>query len=181
MCHYITGTLSKGSDVKAIATIFLRYGVGCEEIDNPHLRSQLPPGTIYISTTRMHCDCGTELGSRGEKRKHGSSSEMRDLEKLRDKGWSEAKIERWRKNKEVARSNSYAKSGAVRVSDWMQCLRAALESGKTSRVGLLLHWYTDKLETEGMVFKTAIPTQIDQVTSDFLLTIEEDTLYTFTL
>src|SRR5215204_2934353 len=106
MCHFITATLPGDVDRKQAAEIFARHKLSFEEIENESVRRHLKPGDVYILTTSGHCDCGTVLGSQFRApeptAEQKEQSQRRDLEKLKKKGWSQSKIDRWFKEAELA-------------------------------------------------------------------------------
>jgi hypothetical protein len=186
MCHYMTATLSPKTDLKKAAEVFERFKLGFEIVHNPHLESQLPAGERYVLTTRKYCDCGTALGSLSHAFQKGPPSYERDVQKFRKQGWSEAKIERWLTEKEMANDKANIKSRRVSgseditVASWVEFLTVALESGHTDRIGILLHWYQGSLTSERISLRNIVSLSVRKLTPDYLLKIEEDSLYTFT-
>jgi len=86
------------------------------------------------------CDCGTGIGSRAPE-----SDEPRPLEpeiaKLRRKGWSESRIERWRHEKTALRDNTWApldRKGQRDIDVWVAILRECAESRDVQSVGLIV-------------------------------------------
>ncbi len=102
MCTYITAVIAADADEAAIRQCADQWGHGWKAIDNRHVLGQLRPGERYYLTTRGHCDCGTALGSMGPEWEHRSKDPANKVPALRRKGWSEAKITRWLKDKERA-------------------------------------------------------------------------------
>src|SRR5688572_15732863 len=98
MCHFITAVIPPEVAPDAAAALFAAHRLGFVVLQNPNVAAQLSDGERHILTTRGHCDCGTVLGSHREAANH-----ERELEKLRKKGWGEAKIERWVEQKRAAR------------------------------------------------------------------------------
>src|SRR5262245_39681188 len=95
MCHYITATLSHDTDLAALQPVIREHRMALSPIHNAHVEAQLPRGTLYLSATRSMCDCGTALGclNGGDRDRYHAGE--RDRERLRRKGWGEAKIARW--------------------------------------------------------------------------------------
>jgi hypothetical protein len=185
MCHYITATLSQKTDLEKAGEVFERFKLGFEVIHNPHIESQLPAGERYILTTRKYCDCGTALGSLSHSFQNGPPSYEREVQKFRKQGWSEAKIKRWLTEKETAHEKANAKSQRESGSEdstvvsWVEFLTVALASGHTDRIGILLHWYQGSLTSERITLKNIVSLPIGKLTPEYLLKIEEDSLYTF--
>ena len=153
MCHFVTATLPEGIDQSQVAAIFERHKLGFKELANPHIATQIRPGELYLLTTKGHCDCGTVLGSLD---RSGASEPLnydREIEKRRQQGWSQTKIQRWLEEKDRAREKSlleyktHTRAGNLQAEEWVAFIRDLLQSGQTKRVGLLLHLYRGGLET----------------------------------
>ncbi len=185
MCHFITATLPKGTNLEAAATVFDQFKLGFKVIHNQHLESQIPEGEHYILTTRGHCDCGTVIGSLHRNTGNDSPYSERDLKKFRKLGWSEAKIKRWLEEKESARktaeikAQTFTENEESQASFWVGFLTAALKSDHINRIGLLLHLYTKGVTNEKIKLKNTVLMPIKQLRAEDLLNIEEDTLYQF--
>jgi hypothetical protein len=110
----------------------------------------------------------------------------RDLERVRKQGWSEAKIQRWLAEKQIAREKDERKSqheaegGTRDAKQWMKLLTAVVRSGKAKQLGILLHWYRSGVTNERIRLKDTIATRLVEVTPEFLMTMKEDVLYNFT-
>jgi hypothetical protein len=99
---------------------------------------------------------------------------------------SKAKIERWLTEKQAAREKDerkaqhQAEGGKQAAKSWLNLLTAALESGTTKQLGILLHRYKSGVANERIRLKDTITTRLVEVTPDFLMTMKEDVLYRFT-
>jgi hypothetical protein len=181
MCHFITATLPEGTDLAALCPVLKEHGGVLNPLENPWVQEQLPSGTLYLNATSGICACGTSLGSLRRTADRPAASK-KELRKLRQEGWSEAKIERWVEEKEAAKAQALTTAQAARTADaerWITQLRSILAAGKTDRVGLLLHWYRGSLEDERIHLRNRVPVRIDEVTPDLLMNLEEDVLYEF--
>jgi hypothetical protein len=180
MCHFITAIVPGSADRESLERIFHAHRLAFSVIGNPHVASQLAAGDLQVCTTQGHCDCDTVLGShrRIGNRKPGT----RELAKLRTKGWSEAKIQRWLEQREgVAQRDERSTELRARASlpeaeRWVAFINDALT--KTPYFGLLLHMYSGGLDTERIDLKRR-RTPRGKLSADFLLSIEEDVLYEF--
>lgn len=146
MCHFITAVLPGSANLSALAEIASRHGRALKPQRNLSVEEHLKPGEHYFLTTQSHCDCGTTLGalrradSKLERRK--SAAEKQES-KLRRKGWSEAKIKRWKEQK----AEHLAKLKSTQnATDWEHLLIDLLNLRQTPFVGLLLHWYSGPIE-----------------------------------
>ena len=114
-----------------------------DTIHNPHIDSQLEPTERYVRVTRGHCDCSTMLGSL-----HARQPKERDIAKLRRKGWSDTKIQRWLQSKEHGVRAPATPQGELTRDEWMAFLRDALDEGSVPYLGLMMHWYRRSPEDE---------------------------------
>lgn len=184
MCHFITATLPRGADADAAAAIARRHGRVWVPCENPHVISQLGTGEGYFFTTSGHCDCGTAVGSLARPQLPRRKPE-KQVPKLRRKGWSEAKIQRWLDEKHGTEKRRAAEAEA-RVGNppfeaemWVSLLRDLLAELVVDHVGLLLHMYCGGLETEPIHLLRSRSVEPPELTVDLLLQAEEDVLYRF--
>lgn len=188
MCHFITATLPGNVDRKRAAEIFARHKLNFEEIDNESVRKHLESGDLYFLTTSGHCDCGTVLGS--EHRDPGLNAEekeqfrRREIEKLKKKGWSQTKIDRWFKEAELTeekekRSEEFAHEYAARfASDWVAFIQNMLNTKVGPRIGLLVHFYSGGLSSRiPIVEKKRV--NLRELDEGVLLQMSEDVIYEF--
>ncbi len=118
-----------------------RHGRALKPQSNPAIEAQLQPGERLLLTTAGHCDCGTALGGLArdpalpERRRR---SDERKEAALRRRGWSEARIRRWRHQREIPGSGLRLQVGLI---EWERLLNDLLSQPRTPTVGLLLHWY----------------------------------------
>ena len=178
MCHYVTAVLPRTADLLSLVEIAGRHSRNLEPLRNPSIEDRLKPGERHYLTTHGHCDCGTPLGTldrdeaiRDRRRKATDARERR----LRREGWSEAKIDRWRKEKEQHPSKSMQQGS---VDDWLALLREMLGSGATPFIGLLLHWYDGPLDGRIEVRGREV-VRLADLDEDALGRMKEDILYEF--
>jgi hypothetical protein len=183
MCHYITAVLPHVVEVKSVAPIFESHKLGFELISNPHLAAQVDPQDWYILTSRKHCDCGTALGSLNHPVAAKTSSYDCALRKFRKQGWSGAKIQRWLEQKEQTserqrrEDEALAEAGGPELDRWIEFLDDLIRSGRSPKLGLLLHWYRGSVEGERIKIKRRESFRISEVKPELLMKIEEDVLY----
>jgi hypothetical protein len=175
MCHFITAVLPESANLSALAGIAARHGRVLMPQRNPGVEDHLKPGERHFLTTEGFCDCGTTLGSqrRMESTLERSQHQAENAEsKLRHKGWSEAKIARWKEQKaaDLAKRRSL-----MNPTNWEDLVKEMLDSGWAPFVGLLLHWYqgptSSRIELHG---REAVP-----VSAEALARMQEDVLYVF--
>jgi hypothetical protein len=102
--------------------------------------SVLLPGEWFGRLTRRYCDCGTALGAAHRAALRKEEFIERKLDRLRRKGWSGNRVERW-----LAQVEADAKATAERHANearaWHGWLRHALKDVGIGHIGLLVDDY----------------------------------------
>ena len=175
MCQYITITLPKETKLDEIQPLFDQFEMSQRLIHNSHLQAQLKSDDYYINTTSRMCDCDSVIASNSqhlnEKEKYAS-----DIRRMKKKGWSETKINRWIEQKENSGRNEELKKDNER---WQRFLRELLTVDQIGKVGVLIHWYDLGLEDEPIDLKEKRKIKINDVEEDTLENMEYDVLYEF--
>lgn len=180
MCRFITAAVPADIDLPAVKPLLDKYGMSFKEVRNSFVESQLE-GDRYARVTGSVCDCDTVLGSvsaQGEVQTKATVSG--DIEKLKKKGWSQHKIERWLAEKsgatdrhqEADRSKSVAE-----LAQWREFISVMLLDKSTNRLGLLIHMYSGSLEDEQIQIKRINRISLSEQFENSLLEMEEDVLY----
>lgn len=188
MCHFITATLPKDADLKKSKEIFKSHHLGFKEIENVSVREHLEKDDIYVLTTTGMCDCGTVLASQDKSYWSDDSNfqkyKDKSVEKLKAKGWSNAKIRRWQKEVELnaekdKREEEQAhKYSMTRAEDWLNFIQELLNSKSTKRIGILVHHYSGGLDNRIKILgKEKI--ELKNLTPQFLVEMSEDVIYDF--
>ena len=193
MCDYITATLPGEADHTGLEPIVKRYHLDFSAVPNETVLSQLKPGETYHRATRSGCDCGTALGSlatSGESEGNPERALSRRVRKLKSQGWGQSKINRWlaqhdetkaKRERAAAHHEQWTREHRTcEVERWLAILHEMLDSGKTPRVGLLIHWYSARLESERIQIKKRSRTRIGDVSPELMFHMEHDVLYEFT-
>jgi hypothetical protein len=92
------------------------------------------------------------------------------VEAFRRKGWSEAKIERWRGERTRSRKPEHAQDSTLDLMTWLGFLRQVAAEGRTSYLGLMVRWSSDAIGAE-------IDHPISDVDEVFLDSMKRDVLY----
>ena len=175
MCQYITITIPKETKLDEIQSLFDRFEMSQNLIQNTHLQSQVESDPYYINTTSRMCDCGSVIASNAqhlnEEEKYAS-----DIKLKKKKGWSDTKINRWIKQKENSGRNEELKQDNER---WQQFLGELLTVDQIGKVGVLIHWYDLGLEDELINLNGKKKVKISNLSEDTLENMEYDTLYEF--
>ncbi len=184
MCYFITGCVSKGVDLSRLNEMVGGLGLDRSffftELKNPFATSQLPNNSSYCSMSRGHCDCGTAIGNATKGGRTTPPSKAK-LKRLRAKGWSDARIERWKNERESALNTKHrpvTPSHDDELKQWWLLMTTALKSGQTQHFGIMKHWYSTDVFNEKFEFSTfRVSTKTLQAA--YLSDLDEDTLYLF--
>jgi len=139
-------------------------------------------GSAMVLISDHKCECGTPLGSGGAPAKWDEDAYAHDVKRLRKRGWSARKIERWLEAKHASHlklerlAHEHADGpSAEPVDDWLDFLGNALESGAAERVGLRV-CHGDESWSAATPHATL---RLSDVTPADLRAMEENTLYVF--
>lgn len=181
MCHYVTAVLPKSAAHHELDALAREHGRQFQPLSNPSIEAQIGPEERYFISTLGHCDCGTPLGAlvHGASRAPDWSSQE---QRLRQKGWSKARIARAITQKQAAfrsSAESSTEANLKAMSSWLKFIGAILGSGKTSHLGLLLHMYSGSVSSRiALVGREVV--RSTELTPDLLGHMKEDVLYVFT-
>lgn len=176
MCHYITLVVG-GVDAGRVDTLLRRHGRIAKPTSNPAIERVLQAGEQQFVTTNA-CDCGTALGGLYENR--GVHDHAGAISKLRSKGWSQSKIDRWLEDKRKANANAEARDAQTAPDSlalWADVIRGLQAELNATSVGLGLHFYAGALEAED--FPVTRVVQSGAVQDQALQRMPEDTLIMF--
>jgi hypothetical protein len=178
--------MSAGGDANTVGKIAKGFLLRWEQIHNPSVAKALLPGETYFFTTRGMCDCGTDLGSA-----HRIDATLRrpdhdrEAKKLRKKGWGAAKIERRTKDRQADFERRQAEADARKDQPpyhaqlWCDFIHAVLDAGAARSIGILLHFYSGRIDSERIPIAGRRSLNAVELTAGFLLELEEDVLYEF--
>lgn len=191
MCHFITATLPKDADLKRAEQIFKSHHLGFREIENLSVAEHLEKDDFYILTSTGMCDCGTVLASHNPENYQFDKTQVQKykdkaIEKLKAKGWSDAKIRRWQRENELygekqKREEEQAHEYSMtRTDDWINFIQDILTSKATKRVGILVHQYSGGLDNRIKILGKE-KVELKNLTPKFLVEMSEDVIYDFVL
>src|SRR5688572_23699191 len=108
MCFYVTAILPGNANVAKTREIARLHHLNLDVLHNEHVVGELAPSECQYLTTVGHCDCGTLIGSavRPESTRHSEKSLAKKEKQLVDQGWSKAKIDRWRSQRQQVKARS---------------------------------------------------------------------------
>ncbi|MFW9874194.1 MAG: hypothetical protein ACFFG0_13895 [Candidatus Thorarchaeota archaeon] len=184
MCFYITATLPKETKIDDFRDILDKYNMEFSKIHNPAVESQLRLDELYFRATKDYCDCDTPLGALNKLQDFQNLYNLKKVKTLRKKNWSEEEINKWIDQKLKNKSKKTGKKLSSmeikeRTNRWISFLHDLLDNKIVLRIGVLKHWYNRGLEEEKINIKKTKKISINEITSDYLLTLEEDVLYEF--
>lgn len=185
MCFYITATLPKDVDLEQFKDIFNEYNMAFNPIENDNIQSQLRTGELYFRATKDYCDCDTILGSLNKLQKYQNLLNSQKVRTLKKKKWTDEEIDKWIKEKLQKEASSTIGKKVTpmeideKIKRWLDFVRSLLDDKKASRIGLLKHWYDKALQTEEITLTRTEKINIDKISPEFLLNLEEDVLYEF--
>lgn len=188
MCHFITCLVAPEVSLLELQPLCNKNGMLFMPIENSFVCAQIPSGQ-YVRATQSVCDCGTPLGSLSARHNNkslaeGESAHATSVAKLKKKGWSQAKIDRWLGEKETASERSSlqrAHSCGADLKNWCQFIKTFLPANPGKALGILLHWYSGSLEDEKIEIKSIERIPLSEELEKNLLSIREDVLYLFSM
>lgn len=146
MCHFVT-LIAPTADADAVRAVMERHGRAAYPIDNPSIRKALRDGERQYLTTRGHCDCGTVLAPRHDTPEAFEEKLARDAERMKRKGWSDAKIARAIENRRKADARPSG-GGSDSLELWNAVLHDLGETLKLPYAGLFVRFYSGAIATE---------------------------------
>jgi len=184
MCHFISGIINNDFDLNDLNNIGTNFGITFKECDNLYVKSQIDKKEIYLIKNTNCCDCGTELGML-LRIKHFDENRpnKKEIDKLKKKGWSDFKIQRYidEKNKTEKRNENiyenYKKQNHSDAENWNNFINELFLNTKIKLFGLMLHWYKGGLTNERINISEKIKLNIAELKTETLLEIKEDTVY----
>ena len=182
MCHFLTAVLSKGADIDACCLIAEKFQRVFEPVSNQYIQKQLEPKMKYYCMTKGNCDCGTIWG-KGKGAGDVKKKMNRKLKKLRNKGWSEAKIKRFIESQNQASQGRQASLKKQHIDcetlahRWISFISEIIDQGLSDYMGILLHWYSGNLEEEKIDIQQIEKISLSELDPTFIWKAKEDVLY----
>ncbi|MEZ4328444.1 MAG: hypothetical protein R3B40_24695 [Polyangiales bacterium] len=171
MCTFITATLPASADTPRFRALVQEHGLAFAPLHNAHVSALLTPSERYYRATRAQCDCRCSLPGPPHRRPLNAQ-----VAALRAKGWSESKIDKWRRSKEPGPPRETVRAAHEPSYDtWVGFLTAALALDEVRHVGLLKHDYRGAIDDEAVPF-TRAPRTLAEVRERSLVWLE-DVLY----
>jgi hypothetical protein len=186
MCYYIYALFPKPVTIQSVNTIARQNGLAFEEVMNVYVQAPESPREIFFLKSCKPCDCGTSLGSLNKTFVTDDPDLVRKVQKLRLKGWSETKINRWldtkeiyfEKNRKLADAyHEYAVEHSGEIDTYIRFLGACLTT--TPYIGLVLHWHSRGNSLTHIADRARLMMSIKELTPEVLLAMQTNTIYQF--
>jgi hypothetical protein len=153
-----------------------KHGFCDDPVDNASLRV-LMPNCYQFMPVGGTCNCDTALGF--EQRPRYQSNDLEgDISKLKRKGWSATKIERWKKAKEHT-LHQKQQQPYVELGRWKNWISEIVSAHSSKRLTLLLHFFKGGLDTDPIQVKRLETIRVDALDVEQLALLEWDVLYQF--
>jgi hypothetical protein len=168
MCHYITLVVG-GAEEGDVDRAMRRHGRVARAFRVESIQTVLRPNETQYLTTNT-CDCGTAL----DRGRLPPTDHKAGVAKLRERGWSQSKVDRWLNDKIKAAEREGTRAGQ-RIEFWTGVLQEFRTNPSVSTVGLLLHSYSGAMVNEVFdVKRTELGAR--QSLESALQAMQEDTL-----
>jgi hypothetical protein len=184
MCHFITGLIDKQLSLDDLNKAGHDNAITFDKCDNDFVKTQLKATEDYLVKRTKFCDCGTQLGlTTRTSRPDTTRVERREVDKLKKKGWSETKIQRWLTDREKTIEKDKIKYDRIvncvhiDIMNWIEYINMVFTKTKIEQFGLLLHWYKGGVKSERIKLKDRVKIKLCDLTPDTLLKMEEDVIY----
>lgn len=180
MCYYITATVPAESNLEILRQVIKKHSFGFTSLTNSFITVQLPKGSRYYRATGSYCDCDDGFGYSFHYDRTSNPNDLaKHANKLRKKGWSEAKIHRSLQERTLAHEKP--RPGIQESADrWIKFLREILSVKQNPKIGLITHFYQGDIETEDFHIKTTQTLVLTDLHQETVLGLKDDVLYTFT-
>ena len=177
MCRFISLLVprrKRRADVSALADVAARHGFGWMVAEDSPIATHVDEDVTVVFTTPGHCDCGTLVGANA--RKEPPEKFARRVEKLRKKGWSETKIAAWVATQGDRRLVSHAATAPNELERWQRFIAELLATKDLTCVGLLLHVYRGRIDSEDVALRDTRTVALADFTDEWLSDVADDVL-----
>jgi hypothetical protein len=142
MCTFITSWVYGSIDRIKLKAILRENGFDLDEYPDSPLKQKVG-ASIYFRPTKTQCDCGTVFGRQNQKGSSEAPIEVQ-VQRLKRKGWGEAKIRKWleeleRAKKKTAREKP--RNDTATSQEWLKLFNQILRNHGIKSFGLLFHHY----------------------------------------
>ena len=174
MCQFNLLVIDKSILGKNLKDILHANGFGYREINNESLFHQLGKNKGFVLTTKGACDCGSIIGKGLE----GEVMNTKLLKKLRLKGWSGKKIERYLSDrmKDQAKKEERDFLGSkLEENSWFNLTKNILKT--TTSFEILTHQFGGLIEEEEIAIEKTNHFSLKDFQAENLRFLKENQLY----
>lgn len=182
MCYFVTAVLPFDVKPEDHADLLHEYTKWLAPVDNASVLRHVGAGARdYVLGTNM-CDCDTCVGVLGRPQSDEGDAVDRKVEKLRRKGWSEAKIRRWLDQRQENKAKKHRiheqamKRHEEEAAGWVRFIKRFVAATGVQYFGLLLHWYDGPLY-DRIHIRRVETRRLRALTPVDIMQMEEDVLY----
>lgn len=181
MCIFVTAMVPLVAATSAFIRTCESHGFATDEVHDEALAKLVPESFQFLPLGGC-CNCNTALGSarkHKDRKLHDFEAEMR---KLKNRGWSASRIERWKSEKvrSTARAEDQRQAPlSDELKHWIGLIDELLTSCSVERFGLVFgmdHGLTAKAD---FPVKRVETIKLSALTSEKLSHLDEDVLYQF--
>lgn len=177
MCTFITAILGTETDLPQMRQLCEKHGFGTDAMDNVSLRVLMPHGIQFLPVGGS-CNCDTALGF-AQRTTYQSHDLEHDIRKLKRKGWTTTKIERWRKSKEHSLQQK-ERQPYLELSRWKAWINEIVGIHTVKDFMIVLHFFKGTLDSEPIQIKRVEKLNIETLSVEQLALLDSDVLYQFT-
>lgn len=178
MCKFITLIIQPKIEIEKFKNIFSTHNFNSSSVENQSIRQQYGKDANIIFPTKAHCDCGSVIGipSNNLSEEEKQQRLHKQIDKLKKKGWSNIKIERWlqeryKDNKQENRELEKKEE----CNNWIAFFKRLLADKNVKQVSILAHWYHSDILTETITLKESIKIKADDLNVTVLSNLLYDT------
>jgi len=186
MCYYITLILPNDTELEKVRELLYDYNMIFSQINNKSINSYLKAGQLNFRPTKEYCDCDTALGAFNRQNEYEKLLQSKKVKNLKKKKWTQEQIDNWVWEK-INKSKPHVKKYITpmerenEIKKWLTFLHEMVNLETISQIGILKHWYHSTLENEEIILKRKEKVNLNDINKDFLLHLEEDVLYEFSI
>lgn len=177
MCQFNVLIVKRPCTDKRLETAIRNSNLNYRLTQIDSLIKQLDESYTTVLATKSDCDCGSVIGIDSRLIVEEGSLEA-EIRRLRRKGCSVAKIERYRESKRRSfanRERRFRAKEAAEEKNWITILKELAQKG--IGVGILFHEFGGLIETEDILIKSEKELSLAEIQSGGLRKVEEDIVY----
>ncbi len=175
MCFYVFVTLPDEVTEQQLAA--LRYPPLMLRPLGEHAIEGVPQAHRVYRATAGHCDCGSLFEVGGVDVGLETSRLEAHVRKLRNKGWGEAKIARWKSESVKTSAVTRAAADPTERNAWNGLFARLARCEAIREVGIFAHQFSGTLAEERGSLKCMTVHDLHATTADLFEAMETDRLY----